>query len=92
MADLVRVRVEETGAEVTVGRAFAESTDGLEVLDVPATNARGVALPESRRNGRPKKRRTTVAEAAASKTSADTSAAKQDTDGGVAAEQPEEAS
>ena len=42
MADLVRVKL-DSGAEVTLGRAYAEAHD-LTVVDKPAVDKRGAAL------------------------------------------------
>jgi hypothetical protein len=64
MADLVRVRLD--GVEKNVGAAFAERL-GLEVLDEPTRRADGSLRAPSRANGRPRKPKTSVAEAAAAK-------------------------
>lgn len=73
-----------TGRRVSVSRAYAESIEGVEVLDLPATNRRGRPLSPSRLDGRPVKPRTTVKKAAAKK-------AAKSTTGGAAASSPEEA-
>lgn len=79
--ELVRVRVPESGAHVTVSAAWAESA-GLEVLDEPALRA-GLARPPTTEKGRRVKPRRSVKESAAVR-----SAGK----GGEAASTPEEAS
>ena len=61
----VRIRL-ESGAEVSVSADFAAATGSL-VLDVPATNLRGVPLKATRRNGRPPKPKTTAHKEAAKK-------------------------
>lgn len=61
----VRIRL-ESGAEVSVSADFAAATNSL-VLDVPATNLRGVPLAATRKNGRPPKVKTTVNKEAANK-------------------------
>lgn len=72
--DLVRARV--NGVEMNLGRTFAESTEGVEVLDEPVTNPDGSLRGQTRAAGRPAKPRTTVAEkAAAKKTAASKTAA-----------------
>ena len=68
MTDFVRVRL-PNGYEATLN---AEYVKGLgekapEVLDVPATNSRGVPLPATRKHGRPVKPVTTVSKEAAKK-------------------------
>jgi hypothetical protein len=64
----VRVRL-PNGHEISIDEGRARSV-GYEVLDVPATNLRGKPLPATRKNGRPKKKRTSVAQAAAKKAAA----------------------
>lgn len=68
MSEFVRIRL-PNGSEVSLSRAFVEGLpDGaVEVLDVPATNLRGVPLPATRKNGRRIKPRTTVEKEAATK-------------------------
>lgn len=80
MSDLVRVRL--NGFEKNVGRAFAES-NGLEVLDEPTYRNDGAPRGMTRVSGRPRKPKTSVAEAAA---------AKQDKAPAPATSTPEEAS
>lgn len=63
-----RVRL-ENGHEHSINEEFARA-NGLQILDKPATNRRGRPLPATRKNGRPKKRRTTVKKAAAIKAEA----------------------
>lgn len=65
MSDFVRVAM-PNGHEATLPRAFAES-EGLTVLDAPATNLRGRPLPASRKGGRRMKTKTTVEKEAAKK-------------------------
>lgn len=62
--ELVRVRVDN--AEVTVSRGHAEAK-GLEVIDEPATDPTGKALPQTRVGGRAAKKKTSVDKAAAAK-------------------------
>jgi hypothetical protein len=64
----VRVRL-PNGHETSINEDFARS-EGLEILDAPATNLRGKPLPATRKNGRPKKKRTSVAQAVAKKAAA----------------------
>jgi hypothetical protein len=77
MADtLVRARI--NGFEKNVGRAFAETTVGVEILDESTTNPDGTYRATTRVDGRPVKKKTTVAEsAAAKKASAKKTAARQ---------------
>lgn len=91
MAEFVRIRL-ENGREVSASRAYVETLTGVEILDVPATKG-GRPLRESRAGGRRVKRRTTVAEAAAAKKAAEGSEPSEpgSTNGGVAADQAEEA-
>lgn len=92
MSDFVRVSL-PNGHEATFSRVFAES-EGLQVLDAPATNSRGVPLPATRKGGRPLKPVTTVSKEAAKKAakkSATPAPSDEPTNGGVAVE-PEEAS
>lgn len=63
--ELVRVRVD--GVEKNLGRAYAESTDGVEILDEPVRNRDGSMRAETRAGGCPAKPRTTVAKKAAAK-------------------------
>lgn len=65
MADLVRVRL-ENGVEKNVGAEFAKMLE-LEVLDEPTHRPDGSIRPPTRAHGRPVKRRTSVAKAAAAK-------------------------
>jgi hypothetical protein len=67
MADLVRVRLD--GVEKNVGAAFAEK-HGLEVLDVSAHRPDGQVRPETRKGGRRRKPKTTVADRATAKKAA----------------------
>jgi hypothetical protein len=77
MTEFVRVRLIESGATTTVSRAFADSHDGMEVLEDSPVAANGqLAGPE----------------VAPTKTSAGTTSATNTTTGGVAAKKPEEAS
>lgn len=70
---LVRVRIGDI--EKNVGKTFAEIHD-LTVLDEPTTNPDGTLRAQTRKDGRPAKKKTTVAaSAAAKKTTASTSAA-----------------
>lgn len=64
----VRVRL-ANGHETSLNEDFARS-EGLQILDEPATDYRGWPLPVSRKNGRRVKPRTTVNEAAAKKAAA----------------------
>ncbi len=64
----VRIRL-VNGMETTVSADFAASF-GAEVLDVPATNSRGVPLAATRKNGRPPKVKTTVSNEVAKKAAA----------------------
>lgn len=77
MPEYVRVKVEETGAEVTVSKALAESVDGLKVLKKDAVDALGRPLASTLGDTK--------------KTSGDAKSSA-NTDGGVAANTPEEAS
>lgn len=63
--ELVRVRVD--GVEKNLGRAYAESTDGVEILDEPVRNRDGSPRAETRAGGRQAKPKTTVAKKAAAK-------------------------
>lgn len=67
MADeLVRVRF--NGIEKNMGRAFAASTEGVEILEgEPTHTADGRPLPTTRAGGRRRLPRTTVAKKAAAK-------------------------
>lgn len=66
---LVRARI--NGFEKNVGRAFAESTEGVEILDdEPTTNPDGTLRATTRVDGRPVKKKTTVAQSAAAKKAA----------------------
>lgn len=65
--ELVRVRIGDT--ETTVSRARAE-TKGLDILDEPVTNRDGSKREDTRKGGRPRKQKTSVAAAAAKKTAA----------------------
>lgn len=80
----VRVRL-ENGREVSLSKGFVEGLTDVTVLDdQPATNLRGRVLPESLKDGRRRKPKTSVKKAAAKK------ATVADNAGGVAAESPEE--
>lgn len=83
MADFVSIKA-GTGRRVTVSRAYAEGIEGVEYLDLPATDRRGRPLSASRLDGRRTKPRTTVKKAAAKKASASTAT------GGAAASPSEE--
>ena len=72
MSDLVRVRL--NGVEKNVGRTFAEANE-LEVLDEPTRNLDGTLRATTRANGRPRKPKTSVADAAAKKKAAVTESA-----------------
>lgn len=64
--DLVRVRFGDI--EKTMGRALAESTEGIEILpDGPTKRPDGRPLPTTRAGGRRRLPRTTVAKKAAAK-------------------------
>lgn len=92
MTDYVRVSL-PNGHEATLAADYVKGTD-LKVLDVPATNSRGVPLPATRKGGRPLMPSTTVTTAAANKAakkSASPAPSDEPTNGGVAVE-PEEAS
>lgn len=72
MADLVRVRL--NGVEKNMGRALAESSEGVVILDEPTASPDGSKRATTRRGGRRTKPQTTVAKKAAEKkavTSAD---------------------
>lgn len=91
MSEFISIKHAGTGRRVTVSKAYAEGLEGVEVLDMPATDLRGRALPASRIDGRRVKPKTTVKKAAAKKTAAKKSAASPaSTNGGVAADSPEE--
>lgn len=93
MSEFVRVRL-PSGAEVTVSAAYADGLgDSVEVLDAPATNGRGIPLPASRTNGRPRKPRTTVENEVAKKAPREKAASSpaEDTDGVAVVTMPEEA-
>lgn len=64
MSDLVRVRV--NGVEKNVGRAHAER-HGHTVLDEPTRKGDGTLRATTRAHGRPRKPKTSVAEAVAAK-------------------------
>lgn len=82
----VRVRL-PNGYEASLSEAYVAGTEGVEVLDVPATNPRGIPLPASRKHGRRIKPRTTVKKAAAKKAAAATAntATGGDAEGGTSA-------
>lgn len=65
MADLVRVRL--NGFEKNVGRTFAETTEGAEILDEPTSNPDGTLRGITRTGGRRAKPKTSVAKQAAAK-------------------------
>lgn len=91
MTDFVRISL-SNGHEATVSRDYAQSA-GLEMLDAPATNSRGVPLPAARKGGRRLKPTTTVSKEAAKKKAAkksDSGPSDATTNDGVAVE-PEEA-
>lgn len=92
MPDFVRVSL-PNGHEATFSRAYAES-EGLKVIDSPATNSRGLPLPATRKGGRPVKPATTVSKEAAKKTARKTSetpASSDDIPSDGVAVKPEEA-
>lgn len=64
MSDLVRVRIDNV--EKNVGAEYAE-INGLTVLDEPTRNDDGTLRPETRKDGRPAKPKTSVDKAAAEK-------------------------
>lgn len=72
MAELVRARI--NGFEKNVGREYAEA-NGFEVLDEPTTNPDGTVRATTRLDGRPVKKKTSVAKAAAEKKAAVTKSA-----------------
>ena len=65
MAELVRARL-DGGVEKNVSDALAKKA-GLTVLDESTRNADGTLRGDIRRAGRPRKQKTTVAQAAAEK-------------------------
>ena len=67
MSELVRARFD--GVEKSVSRGLAER-HGLEILDEPARRPDGQIRPTTRIGGRPRKPKTSVAEAAAKKQAA----------------------
>lgn len=73
----VRVRIGNT--ETNVGKAFAEAK-GLDVLDEPTHNPDGSPRAATRKGGRPRKPRTSVAEAAASKAAVDSAPSEKEND------------
>jgi len=73
MAELVRARI--NGFEKNVGKAFAESTEGVEILDEPTATEDGSRRGTTRVGGRPVKKRTSVAKQAAEKKAAVTESA-----------------
>lgn len=86
----VRVRL-ENGHEASLPAEYAASLD-LPVLDVPATNSRGLPLPASRKNGRRFKRKTTVQQEAAKKAATpQTASSPVNLDGVAVVTKPEEA-
>lgn len=88
----VRVRL-PNGYETTLSAAFVEGTPGLEVLDEPATNSRGLPLKATRKNGRPVKTRTSVSKEAAKKVARKSDPGPSDeTPDGLSVESAEEAS
>lgn len=64
-SNLVRARV--NGFEMNLGRAQAETTEDIEILDEPTHERDGSPRPTTRLDNRPVKPRTSVAEAAAAK-------------------------
>lgn len=92
MSDFVRVSL-PNGHEATFPRVYAES-NGLTVIDAPATNSRGVPLSATRKGGRRLKPVTTVEKEVAKKKAASKSESPASSDtpttGGVAVT-PEEA-
>lgn len=89
----VRVRLPETGMEVSLSSAFVDGlpADAVEVLDVPATDSRNRPLRASRKNGRPVKTRTSVQKEAAKKAPSKSASSPDDTPDDVVVEMPEEA-
>ncbi len=67
------VRVRKDNLEFNVGAALAKA-QGLDVLDEPTHGANGQPRPATRLNGRPRKPKTSVAEAAEKKAAGSTSA------------------
>lgn len=93
MPDYVRVRIDGTGKEKTVGRDYAESIEGVTILDEPAVDINGRVLPMTRAGGRRNKPKTTVKKAAAKKSAAKKAAASKAAEPPArTAETPEEAS
>lgn len=67
------VRVASKGLEFNVGQAYAEAND-LTVLDESAYDHNGQPRPVTAKNGRPRKTKTSVAEAAEQKAAGSKSA------------------
>lgn len=90
MSEFVSIPVGK-GLRATVSRAFAEKK-GIEILDVPATDRRGRPLSVSRLDGRKRKPKTTVDQAAIAKAAVQRilAASPAPNNGGVAADPPEE--
>jgi hypothetical protein len=91
--DWVRVRLPESGAEVTISGAYFDGlpAGSVELLDSPALNSRGLPLSASRKNGRPQKSRTTVRKEAAKKAVKKAESPAASTPVGAADRLPEEA-
>lgn len=70
------VRVRKGDVEFNVGASLAEA-QGLNVLDEPTHGADGRPRAATRKNGRPRKPQTSVAEAAEKKKAAGTTSADQ---------------
>ncbi len=85
----VRIRL-ESGVEVSVSADFAASFDAR-VLDVPATNLRGVPLAATRKHGRPPKVKTTVSNEVAKKAAPKVASPTTTNPVSVAGSTPEEA-
>lgn len=68
MADLVRVRL--NGVEKNMGRALAETSEGVEILKDATHSPDGRPRGETRADGRRRKPRTTVAKSASAKKAA----------------------
>jgi hypothetical protein len=66
MEELVRARF-GGGVEKNTSRAYAEATEGVEILDEPTHNPDGSPRGTTSVNSRPRKPRTTVKKAAAKK-------------------------
>lgn len=80
----VRVRL-PNGYEASLSEAYVSGTEGVVVIDAPATDLRGRPLPVSRKNGRRVKPRTTVKKAAAKKAASRSNQTGGDAEGGTSA-------